>query len=116
VSPDSVWLKGFPYWLDARAVALESFDSFDWQNAVLDPEELTQAGDDARPKLFIVHIWDQPAIARLRELYPNGILAYHTSPTPGKDFLTYFVPGAEDFDENTLPPPPASRRAARKES
>jgi len=108
VSPDSVWLKGFPYWLDARAVALESFDSFDWQNAVLDPEELTRAGDDARPKLFIVHIWDQPAIAKLRELYPNGILANHTSPTPGKDFLTYFVPGAEDFDENTLPTPPGA--------
>ena len=108
VSPDSVWLKGFPYWLDARAVALESFDSFDWQNAVLDPEELTKAGDDARPKLFIVHIWDQPAIAKLRELYPNGILANHTSPTPGKDFLTYFVPGAEDFDENTLPTPPGA--------
>lgn len=111
VAPDSVWLKGFPYWLDARAVALESFDSFDWQNAVLDPEELTKAGDDARPKLFIVHIWDRPAIAKLRELYPNGVLAYHTSPTPGKDFLTYFVPGAEDFDENALPPPPASRLA-----
>ncbi len=105
VPPDNIWLKGYPHWLDARAVALEAFGHFDWQNAVLDPEELIQAGDDARPKLFTVHVWDQPAIAKLRELYPNGILAYHTSPTPGKDFLTYFVPGVEDFDENSLPTP-----------
>jgi hypothetical protein len=110
VDPNSVWLKGYPYWLDLRSVAIEAFGNFDWENAVLEPDELSVVGDDVPlkgdPKLFIIHIWDRPAIAKLRELYPNGLLAYHKSPTPGKDFLTYFAPGTEDFDENTLPPPP----------
>jgi hypothetical protein len=30
--PDHVWLKGYPYWLDLRAVALESFGKLDRQN------------------------------------------------------------------------------------
>ncbi len=104
--PSQVWLKGYPYWLDTRAISLEAFGSPDWQNAMMDVDKMTAIGSDPRAKFVIVHIWDRPAIAKLRELYPQGILAYHTSPTPGKDFLTYFVPGTKDFDENTLPPPP----------
>jgi hypothetical protein len=104
--PSQVWLKGYPYWLDLRSVAIEAFGSFDWQNAVLETDKLTDIGNDPRPKLVVVHIWDRPAIAKLRELYPKGKLAYHTSATQGKDFLTYFVPGTKDFDENTLPAPP----------
>ncbi len=104
--PSQAWLKGYPFWLDLRSVALESFGSFDWQNAVLETDKLTTIGSDPRPKLVILHIWDRPSIAKLRELYPLGVLAYHKSSTPGKDFLTYFVPGTQDFDENTLPAPP----------
>jgi hypothetical protein len=106
VDPNHVWLKGYPYWLDLRAVAVESFGNFDWQNAMLDPNQLTAVGTDPLPKLVILNILDRPAIAKLRELYPTGVLAYHTSATPGKDFLTFFVPGTQDFNENTLPASP----------
>jgi hypothetical protein len=104
--PSQAWLKGYPFWLDLRSVALEAFGSFDWQNAVLETDQLATIGSDPRPKLVILHIWDRPSIAKLRVLYPLGLLAYHKSSTPGKDFLTYFVPGTQDFDENTLPAPP----------
>jgi hypothetical protein len=99
IPPEAIWLKGYPHWLDARALALESFGTFAWRNAVLEPEALELAGTDPGPKLFIVHVDDQPAVDKLRELYPNGILARQKSSTPGKDFLIYFVPPAEAAEE-----------------
>ncbi len=104
--PDHVMLKGFPYWLDTRSVALESFDTLAWQNSTMEVTDLANMGSDDQPKLFILNLYDRPAIAKLRELYPDGRLVYHTSKTEGHDFLTFGVPGSADLDENTLPPVP----------
>jgi hypothetical protein len=105
VRPENVWLKGYPFWLDTRSVSLESFDTIGWNNAMLEVPELARAGTEPTAKLFIVHIYDRESIAELRRLYPEGRLILHASPTPGKEFLTYFVPGLDDFDESLLPVP-----------
>jgi hypothetical protein len=105
-SPDYVMLKGFPFWLDTRSVALESFDTLAWENSTMEVEDLARMGSDDQPKLFILNLYDRPAIAKLRELYPDGRLVYHTSKIEAHDFLTYVVPGTADLDENTLPPVP----------
>ncbi|MBL8055554.1 MAG: glycosyltransferase family 39 protein [Anaerolineales bacterium] len=106
VLPQNVWLKGYPYWLDTRSVSVESFGNLEWPNGVMEPDQLEAAGHDDQPRLFIVHIWDRAGIAKLRAMYPDGRLTLHQSQTAGKNFLTYFVPGTADLDENTLPPPP----------
>ena len=100
-----VWLKGYPHWLDLRAVAIESGD-ITWANAVLESSQLASTVEPGRPRLYVVHYWDREALDSLHTLYPQGVVAFHDSPTPTKGFLTFFVPGAQTFDESSLPPPP----------
>jgi hypothetical protein len=103
---ETVWVKAYPYWVDTRAVGMYS-GQFGWDNVLLEPTEFAQTVPVTGTKLFILKAEDIDAIAVLRQLYPTGALAYHTSNFPGKDYLTFLVPAVEDFDENLLPPPPA---------
>jgi hypothetical protein len=104
-SYDTVWVKAFPYWVDTRAVGMYS-GRFGWDNVILDPAEFEQTKFVPGTKMFILKAEDREAIAALRELYPAGVLTYYTSKFPGKDYLTFLVPAAQDFDESILPPAP----------
>jgi hypothetical protein len=102
---DTVWVKAYPYWVDTRAVGLYS-GHFGWDNVLLDPSEFTRTLDVPGTKLFILKAEDRDGLAALRQLYPTGALAYHPSKFIGKDFLTFLVPGSDDFDKSQLPAPP----------
>jgi hypothetical protein len=102
---ETVWVKAYPYWVDTRAVGMYS-GKFGWDNVLLDPVEFGQTLDVPGTKMFIVKAEDLEAIAVLRQLYPTGKLTFHPSKFIGKDYLTFLVPAATDFDESQLPPPP----------
>lgn len=100
---DTVVVRAYPFWVDTRAVGIYA-GRFGWDNAILQPEQLDDLAGDPRPKLYILNRYDAESISTLRLIYPQGKLAYHISDYYDKDFLTYFVPGAVDFDERTLAP------------
>jgi len=86
-----VWHIAYPYWVDTRNIAINAGD-ITWNQAILDVEQVRAHGADRNNKLYILHPEDQHAIQVLREVFPNGQLLLHRSRTPGKDFVTYFVP------------------------
>lgn len=103
-SYDTVIVRAYPYWVDTRAVGIYA-RQFGWNNVILEPDKLDDWTADPRPKLYILHRHDAESIALLRQIYPQGKLAYRTSAFHDKDFVTFFVPGIVDFDETTIPPP-----------
>lgn len=95
-SLDGVWLQGWPYWQDYRAIGIEAGDiSFD--NAIVDVPALITYLDmspDAftiRPLVFIVHPDDYEALVILGEHFPEGEARYYVSPTEGRGFYLYIV-------------------------
>jgi len=102
---DTVWVKAYPYWVDTRAVGMYS-GKFGWDNVVIEPVELEATVAVPGTKMILLKAEDLESVAVLRGLYPNGVLTYHPSKYPGKDFLTFLIPAAEDFDEAQLAPPP----------
>jgi hypothetical protein len=104
-SYDTVAVVAYPYWVDTRAVGIYATGDLSWNNVILNPDQLGEEAADPRSKLYILYKKDVDSIARLRQIYPQGKLAYHSSQFFDKEFLTFFVPGIVDFDETTLPPP-----------
>lgn len=100
---DTVYVRAFPYWVDTRAVGIYA-GKFGWDNVLLDAEQLDDAVNDPRPKLFIVFHRDIDSVTALRAIYPDGKLTYHQSQFLDKDYFTYYVPGTLDFDEHSLAP------------
>ena len=87
-----VWHIAYPYWVDTRNIAINAGD-ITWNQAILDVEQIRSHAADPYNKLYILYPQDQRAIQVLREVFPEGQLRQHPSRTPGKEFLTYFVPG-----------------------
>jgi hypothetical protein len=82
---------GYPYWIDGRAIAI-SLRDIDWKNFTLDAHDFL-----VHPKtnlLFIVHPDDSANLQLLREYYPQGQSKTIQSRTPGKDFVSFFVPAS----------------------
>ena len=101
---DTVAVRPYPFWVDTRAVGMYA-DHFGW-DAAIQEEDLGRMQNDPHPKLFILHRDDRETISELRVLYPTGQLSLYHSSVPDHDFLMYFVPGTQNLDENSLPPPP----------
>ena len=90
-----VYLKGWPHWLDARALALQVAEEPGWEttNVTLKPQEiLSLPGDPSSPRLYILHPADVETLDVLRRAFPNGWARVNRSATPGHDFVFYFVP------------------------
>jgi len=104
-SYDTAVVVAYPYWVDTRAVGLYATGDLSWNNVILNPDQLDDWVDDPRSKLYLLYKKDADSIARLRQIYPQGKLAYHPSQFFDRDFLTFVVPGTVDFDETTLPQP-----------
>ena len=80
---------GYPYWVDARAVALEA-DRPD-QDLALASDQLEQTVNVLGSKLFLIHPLDGSAVEKLQQLYPTGTFAMYASSIPEKDFLVFLV-------------------------
>ncbi len=92
---NQVYLKGWPHWLDARALALQVAGRPGWEttNVTLDPQEVLKLpGDSSSPRLYILHPADVETLDILRRAFPNGWTRANHSATPGHDFVFFFVP------------------------
>ncbi len=94
---DGVWLVGWPYWHDYRAIGIEAGE-ITFSNAILDSAALAarleeDPGFGTRPLVFIVHPEDSTSLGLLDEAFPSGEARYFRSETAGRDFLLYVVPG-----------------------
>jgi hypothetical protein len=99
-SMEGVWLQGWPFWHDYRAIGIEAGD-ITWDNAILDVPTLQSyltsypAAFAVRPLVFIVHPSDQEALSVLASAFPDGFARRYVSATEGRDFYLYVVPTAE---------------------
>jgi hypothetical protein len=91
-SPDTIWVMGFPHWIDSRLVATNA--GYPGRDYRMFPEQLNDTLADARPKLFLLSPQDTQGMQALRQLYPQGWLQTIKSKTPTKDFVVFFVPPA----------------------
>ncbi len=95
-SLDGVWLEGWPYWHDYRAIGIEAGD-ITFSNALIDTNALISMLDyepqrfSIRPLVFIVHPEDDVALKILSDHFPQGEAQYHISETPGRDFILFVV-------------------------
>lgn len=93
-TPDTIWVMGFPHWVDSRLVAFHAgYPGRDYRMFV---EELEKTQVQTGAKLFFLHTHDLEGAAALRSLYPQGWLSTYTSRLPDKDFQIYFVPPEND--------------------
>jgi hypothetical protein len=81
---------GYPYWIDGRAIAINLGD-IGWRNYTLAVSDFLDRGNEAN-QLFILHPSDRANYTQLMEWYPTGQAQQVRSQTPGKDFISVFVP------------------------
>ena len=67
--PISVWVVGYPNWVDTRLVANNA--GFPGRDFELKPENISKTLSISGPKLFIINPEDQNAQATLLQLYPD---------------------------------------------
>ncbi|MEW5868774.1 MAG: glycosyltransferase family 39 protein [Chloroflexota bacterium] len=91
-SPDTIWVVGFPHWVDTRLVALNA--GYPGQDFQVLFEDLESTRERTGLKLFIVKPDDEQTIQTLPILYPQGWFRTYQSQVETKDFLLYFVPPA----------------------
>jgi hypothetical protein len=88
-SVDNVWVIAKAYWVDTRLVAINAgYVGRDFQ---LWPDNLETTLDNEGSKLFLLKADDVDAMTRLRTLYPQGFVTYHTSENPDHDFIAYLA-------------------------
>lgn len=89
-SLDSAWVVSYAYWVDTRLVGMNagnpSRDYGIW------PDQLNTTLETPAPKLFLLKPEDELGLTTLQQLYPNGIVTFHQSRVPTKEFITFFVP------------------------
>ena len=90
--PDHAWVIPYPYWVDTRLVAINAGIFPKITDYAMPRERLEQTLAVPAPKLFILKPEDKDSLNALQHLYPNARVRIFSSPTPGKDFIVYFVP------------------------
>jgi hypothetical protein len=101
IGPDAplegVWLQGWPFWHDYRAIGIEAGE-ITFSHAIVDVTALQDYLDrfpetfQVRPLIFIVHPLDTDALTLLQQRFPEGRARRITSQTEGRDFILYIVP------------------------
>jgi len=92
--PVSVWVVGYPNWVDTRLVANNAgLPGHDFE---LKPENIQNTRAVGGPKLYIIYPDDKNAQATLHQLYPDGHLYSYHSKVETKDFLVFIVLPKED--------------------
>jgi hypothetical protein len=95
-SYETAHVVAFPYWVDTRMPAIwagrPTVDYAIW------PDQLVSLVEETRAQLFLLKPEDQEGIARLKELFPEGVFSMFDSPEEGHDFLIYSVPAKAGID------------------
>jgi len=83
------YVVGYPYWVDARSVAI-SMDRPDLNLSIL-PQDLVSTLDLQTAKIFLLHINDTESLSQLQSLYPGGVVTTYQSVSPDKNFVIYIA-------------------------
>ena len=89
-----MFIKGWAHWLDSRAIGIQLND-LDWgsTNTSMEIASLIEmAPQDDDPLLYILHPLDSESLDLLETRYPAGYSIIYRSPTPGRDYVFFFVP------------------------
>jgi hypothetical protein len=86
-----VYNVSYPYWVDGRAIAINLGD-IEWHNFSLNAEDLLT--DDNTNLLYTLNRNDKTNLGILQKRYPTGQIQTFRSRTPGKDFISFFVPAS----------------------
>lgn len=87
---DQAWVVPYPHWVDTRLVGIQA--GFPRKDYALPRERLAETLAVPSPKLFLFKPEDTATQQALLALYSQGRLWRYISPTPGKDFMVFFVP------------------------
>lgn len=93
-SPDTVYVVGYPYWVDTRLVGINA--GFVERNPEIFRDRFSETLSDPRAKLFMLNPVDIESLEALRNLYPQGKASWYDSPVEGKDFVLFMVPAVQD--------------------
>lgn len=88
-TPDSVWVVGFPYWLDTRLVSITA--GYPIRDYAIWPDQFETTKTVSGPKLFILNTQDQTDLQTLEKLYPLHYESTYVSKTDTKNFLLFFT-------------------------
>lgn len=91
---DTAYVVPYPHWVDTRLVGINA--GYPDKDYALWPEDFEQTLPEQRSKLFIIKPENQPALDKLRQLYPEGVLTLHRASLPGKDFLIFLIPARQE--------------------
>ncbi len=83
------YVVGYPHWVDGRAVAI--LKNAPDENLSILPAELEDTVSQSDPKIFLLHPFDKDSIAKLKTIYPQGLLSTYQSVNPDKNFVIYIV-------------------------
>lgn len=93
-SPDTVYVVGYPYWVDTRLVGINA--GFVNRDPEIIKERFSETLSDPRAKLFMLNPSDIESLNTLRNLYPQGRASWYDSSVEGKDFILFMVPAVYD--------------------
>lgn len=99
-SMEGVWLQGWPFWHDYRAIGIEAGD-ITFSNAILDFPMLQSyvtnnpAAFMARPLVFIIHPQDTQSLDFLKAHFPEGHAEFHAGDVEKHGFYLFIVPLGE---------------------
>lgn len=97
---DGVWLVGWPYWHDYRAIGIDAGD-ITFENAILDYNVLKDSLDKfpelyaRRPLVFIVHQQDEQSKEILKQHFPDGVLKHYLGLSEKHNFFLFVVPAPQ---------------------
>ena len=89
-TPDSVWIVGYPYWVDTRLPSVVA--GYPIREYAIWPDQFAETVEYSGVKLFIINPRDTEDIDTLKALYPDGRMILYTSAVPDKDLQLLLVP------------------------
>ncbi len=89
-SPQTVYVIGYPHWVDSRIVAIQS--GFTGLDFAIFTEEIPATVKNPEAKMFFLTVNDEEDFTLLQETYPSGVYWRVDSELENKDFMVFFVP------------------------
>lgn len=102
--PDSVYVVGFPHWVDTRLVAIIS--GHPEKDYAIWPDQFIDTLSNKRAKLFMLRPDDTAALDHLRKMYPDYFETMYTSQISSNDFVLFMVPPTINSIEEAENPVP----------
>ena len=89
-TPDTVWIVGYPNWIDTRLPAIVA--GYPIRDYAVWPDQFSETLNFPGPKMFIFNPNDLEDLNTIQSMYPRASTKQYISAVPGRDFLIMLVP------------------------